>query len=217
MPFRLPKILPPLCKSSEMLYASAPWKRYQNLAHEQSRCGKEVGTLAFLLCSQSSAQKTETDTDRWLKGRDRAAQGQGTCHMSDPGLFHTSLQGAPESTHSHYVVKHSEWRKIHRFNSLIMCSSCEHHGQGSPTVSGTWTCKNKSICVGWYESVGTQSSEIICGVRIDKESYRCRKSSPKVNILEYEKEEELFYVFILIVYIQCLPLESVTQGVKYPG
>lgn len=29
---------------------------------------------------------------RWLKGRGEAAQRQGTCHMSDSGLFHTSLQ-----------------------------------------------------------------------------------------------------------------------------
>ena len=38
----------------------------------------------------------ETDIDRWLKVRDEAAQGQGTWHMGDSGLY-TGLQGAPHS------------------------------------------------------------------------------------------------------------------------
>lgn len=73
------------------------------------------------------------------------------------------------------------------------------------------------MCAGWYESVGTQSSETTCGVRIDRESYRCRKSSPKVKILEYAREGGA----VLCFHSHCIYLVpsigGVTQGVKYAG
>lgn len=72
--------------------------------------------------------------------------------------------------------------------------------------------KSNSIfmCAGWYKIVGTQSSETTCGVRIDRES--CRKSSPKVNILEYEREGGA----VLCFHSHCIYL-VLSIGGCYPG